>query len=110
ANPTPPWWLFFVHQCPDGIVVPVVLSAKVVVQPKREKYPGVREIRVIRSSTDDRPFQAPMPYCVPASLADEHRWPIAEMKWFSDKAEVALPDRNAIPFPHAGLLTYKELS
>lgn len=109
-NPTPPFWLFFVHTCGDGTVVPVTLHAKVVVQPKRERWPVITEIRqILTNENPARPFQAPLPYCVPEALAHEHGWPIGEMKWFSDKAHVALLDREAIAFPHANLPTYKDL-
>lgn len=107
-NPTPPFWLFFVHTCDDGTVVPVTLHAKVVVQPRRERWPIITEIRQILTS-DGRPFQAPLPYCVPEALAEEHRWGIAEMKWFSDKAHVAVLDRESIAFPHANFPTYKDI-
>lgn len=109
-HPVPPWWLFWVHTCPDGVVVPVTLSLKIVVKPTRHKWPDLAEMSVVTTEgPNPRPYQAPLPYCVPEQVALEHRWSIAEKKWWGDKAEVCLLDRNALALPHAGLYTYKDL-
>lgn len=113
GNPLIPWWLVLFHQCPDGVFVPVALGIKVVVEPGRQRWPKVAAVAQVQAG--GRPVQAPLPYAVVPALAADLRWGVAEVKWWGKpdgamgQAEVAVLDRNSVPFPHAGLSTYKDL-
>jgi hypothetical protein len=114
GNAVIPWWSLFFHQCPDGVMVPVMLSATIAVQAGRQRFPTIRAIRRIESE-NGKPVQAPMPYAVPPYFAADMRWTIAEEKvWgksdgFNGTAQVAILDRNAVPLGHCNLPTYKDL-
>lgn len=114
GNQVIPWWSLFFHQCPDGVMVPVMLSATIAVQAGRQRFPTIRAIRRIESE-NGRPVQAPMPYVVPPYFAADMRWTVAEEKsWgtsggFNGTAQVAVLDRNSVPLGHCNLPTYKDL-
>lgn len=105
----PPWHLFFVHGCPDGTRVPIMLQIKVVVQPQREKFPNVRSIIRVNG-----PLQAPLPYDVHPPLAEFHAWRVKETRTINVPSkgystEVAVLDKDQFVMGHCGLATYKDL-
>lgn len=123
GNPVPPWYDFFVHRMPDGVAVPCVLRSRVGVQAKREKFPNLHEMTIVRSP-DGSPVQAPMPFEVVPYVAEVHGWRTTETREINvngrttDKGfrydafttSVVRVDRDAVPLGHLGLATYKGLA
>lgn len=119
----PPWYDFFVHRMPDGVVVPCVLRCRVGVQAKREKFPNLHDMTIVRSP-DGSPVQAPMPFEVVPYVAEVHGWRTTEtreinvngrttdrgFRYDAFTTTVARVDRDAVPLGHLGLRTYKELA
>jgi hypothetical protein len=115
GNPVPPWDRFFTVNS-GGVFVPVMFSLKVRAWSMRgEGYAtpfcglDVKSMTMIKDQAG-RPFQAPLPYEVPPSVAAAMRWPVSETRTIGDNlATVAVVDRNSVGFPHNGMPTYKDL-
>lgn len=117
----PPWHQFFVHQLANGLVVPVVLAAEVVVERGREKWPEVRRLSVVTDSQRKVPFEAPLPYEVPPAVAAFHRWEVKETRTYTipaktakngyqyDAYDVEAAVLSQVQVGQVGLPTYKDL-
>lgn len=101
-----PMDLFFVEQCADGVVVPICLEIRVVVDQGYEQYPKTVSVKRYLD-TNGRPVQAPMPRRVPQWLAQQHGW-IGEAIVLGGAPHSKLHWKQ-IPLGHAGLSTYKGL-
>lgn len=121
GSPCPPWHQFFVHPLANGLVVPVVLAAEVVVERGREKWPEVRRLSVVTDSQRKVPFEAPLPYEVPPAVAAFHRWGVKETRTYTipaktakngyqyDAYDVEAAVLSQVQVGEVGLPTYKDL-
>src|SRR5574338_141095 len=115
GNPAPPWHLFWIHQCSDGLVVPTCLRVQVNKTPPTERGNGfvnVKRVAPLRTG-DGQPFQAPMPFELPRDVAELHGWRVGDARSIvKDDVVIATTvkvDKDAVPLGHLGLPTYKDL-
>lgn len=115
GNVEVPWPFFFVRPV-GNLHVPICFSLTVVATVPTKTRSSFVNIVDGAQLTDSKSgwVQAPLPYEVPPILAEQHRWGIAERKWIGKlengpQTEIAVLDRNAVPVPHAGLTTWKDL-
>lgn len=111
---TPPYWLFFAHECADGIHVPILFNVRVRCDAGHEKYPKVQSVAPYL--INGQPVQAPMPRRLIPDIENAHRWTGVADSFTIGKGERAgtvVPfvklDWKQLSLGHGGLKTYKDV-
>lgn len=108
----PPYDQFFIHTAPDGVQVPVIIKVDTWTGTVADARPFVNAVRHYVPDGHTLPVQAPMPYHLPAWLADLNKW-TASPDVITTKTgivEVVKVDYKQIPFGHGGLKTMRDLA
>ena len=108
----PPYDVFFVHTANDGVQVPVLILVTLDVdRPPYDRFPKVKRVEHYVPEGATTPIQAPMPYHIPAWLANDRGWS-GTFETITSKVgviEVIKTDYKQIPFGHGGLKTMRDL-
>lgn len=108
----PPYDVFFVHTANDGVQVPVLILVTLDVdRPPYDRFPKVKRVEHYVPEGATTPIQAPMPYHIPAWLANDRGWS-GTPETITSKVgviEVIKTDYKQIPFGHGGLKTMRDL-
>lgn len=108
----PPYDQFFIHTAPDGVQVPVIIKVDTWTVAVADARPFVNAVRHYVPDGHSLPVQAPMPYHLPAWLADLNKWTASPdvITTKSGIVEVVKVDYKQIPFGHGGLKTMRDLA
>lgn len=113
GGPVPPWHRFFVHECPDGSHVPIMLAVVCNVPPPNGTSLFCNVKQVVPIYIDGKPYQAPMPFEVHPDLAAFHKWRHGEVKQIAGKVgsvtQLVPLDRDQFALGHLGMATYKDI-
>lgn len=108
----PPYDQMFVHRAPDDVLVPVILRVETWTGNKADSTPFVNTVQHYIPMGESMPVQAPMPYHLPAWLANANGWsgtPDSIPTGKYGPISVVKMDYKQIPFNHGGLKTMRDL-